>query len=148
MIGVFLSTIFIPELFLKLKTLEPIRDRVGSFNNYTAVPIFGLIIGLNIEVGSLFDGEIIFPFIALAIVLITMQYLSTSISLIFTPVSKGERDIITFGSFAKSELSLIIALLSIFYGAIDVGVFTASVVIIAILNALTWHKLKSVEMEK
>ncbi len=147
-IGVFLSTILIPELFLKMKTLEPIRDRVATLNNYTAVPLFGLIIGLNIDIGVIFNYELWIPFGILSITLFLIQYLSSFLSLIMLPLNSQEREIVIFGSFAKSELAMVTLLIALSYGVIGGDIFTLAIITMSIFNVIAWHKLKSANMEK
>lgn len=146
-IGVFLSTLFIPELFLKMKIVEPIKNRVANINNYIFVPVFGLIIGLNLDLTIFSDYELFIPFVILTITILLAQFISSSIAMKFVGLSKKDRDITLFGSFAKTELSLIILLISISYGLIDGDIFTSSIILISALNIIAWYKLKSINME-
>jgi len=147
-IGVFLSTLFIPEKFLKITVIEPIRTKVGNINNYIFVPIFGLAIGLNIDISIIFDYDLFIPFAILTITILIAQTIFGVIFFRYIGLAKKERTISLFGSFSKTELSLIILLMSVSYGLIDGDIFTSSIILISVLNILTWYSLKSINMEK
>jgi len=147
-IGVFLSSLLIPEKFLKITLIEPIRETVGKVNNYIFVPIFGLIIGLNIDVAILFDYDLFIPFLVLAVATLSAQAIFGSIFFRIMGMKQLERLILLFGSFVKAELSLIILIISLNYGIIDGDIFTSSIILIAILNLFSWYALNSLKMEK
>jgi Kef-type K+ transport system membrane component KefB len=117
-------------------------------NNYTAVPLFGLIIGLNIDIGVIFNYELWIPFGILSITLFLIQYLSSFLSLIMLPLNSQEREIVIFGSFAKSELAMVTLLIALSYGVIGGDIFTLAIITMSIFNVIAWHKLKSANMEK
>jgi len=147
-IGVFLSSILIPEKFLKITIIEPIRKTVGTINNYIFIPIFGLIIGLNLDVSILFDYDLFIPFVVLAFTTLSAQAIFSSISFRMMSLKKIDRLILLFGSFVKAELSFIILLMSLNYGIIDGDIFTSSIILIAMLNLFVWYSLNSLKMEK
>jgi len=144
-IGAFFSTLFIPELFLKMKIIEPIREKVDIFNNYITLSIFGLVVGLNIDTGILFDYTLFTPFAILTIAVLVIQYLATYFSLLPAPLQKLEKKIVSIGTLAKGELSLIMLFLALNYELINRDIFTSSIILIAILNLIVWHKFKSME---
>lgn len=147
-IGLFLSNLFIPEIFLKLKNLEPIREKVGNFNNYISIPLLGLAVGLNLDTAILFDYELFIPFAILTTVILVTQFISSAIFVRFLGLKSGERDFISFGSFAKAELNIIILLISMNFGLIDSDIFTSSIILISFLNLFAWDSLKSINLQK
>jgi Kef-type K+ transport system membrane component KefB len=147
-IGVFLSNLFIPELFLKAKNLDPIRKKTGVLNGYLFVPIFGLAVGLNIDVGILFDYDLFLPFLFLASTIIVVQYILSIWTLKFEGVSLRDTTIITFGTFAKTELAIIVLLFSVNYGAIDGEIFTSSIILLGFLNLLAWYTLGRIDLKR
>ncbi|EJF06490.1 Kef-type K+ transport system, membrane component [Thiovulum sp. ES] len=140
-IAIFSSTLLIPEVHLKFATVEPIRKKVGILNGYLFVPIFGLAVGLNIDLGILFDYSLFIPFVILTITIWVAQYLFSLLTLRFDGIEKNDTKFITYGSFAKTELALIILLFSVSYGIIDPEIFTASVIVLAMSNLFAWHEL-------
>ncbi len=147
MIAVFVSTLFIPELYLKVNIIEPIRNSFGKFNNYFTSPILGIIIGLGIHTNILFDRELFLPFLTIILAILIVQYLSNKAIMRFSGLKETEKRILSIGSFAKTDLSVSILVISLYYGLIDNDIFTSSIILLAMLNLLAWHWLKYVEIK-
>jgi Kef-type K+ transport system membrane component KefB len=143
-IGVFSSSLLIPEIFLKMATLDPIRKNVGILNGYIFVPIFGLTVGINIDVAILFNYELFIPFVLLSFTIWLTQYVLSIGTLMLEGVQKRDRQIITYGTFAKTELAIVILLFSVSYGIIDQEIFTSSIILLGIFNLFAWHRLHNI----
>jgi Kef-type K+ transport system membrane component KefB len=143
LIGTFLSSLFILEKFLKGTVVKPIQEKVANINNYIFIPILGLTLGLNIDVSILFDYELFVPFAILTVTVIVAQAI---FSYLFFKVDY--RKIHILGSFSKAELSIILLFISVSYGIIDGDIFTSSIILLAILNLLSWFFLNSIKLEK
>ena len=94
MIAVFVSTLFVPEIFLKQALLEPIRENFGKFNNFLVTPLFGLFIGSGISTNILFDRELFFPFLAITFAILLTQYVSNKSIIRFTNLKDFEKSIL------------------------------------------------------
>ncbi len=146
MIAVFVSTLFIPEMFLKQALLEPIRENFGKFNNFLVTPLFGLFIGSSISTNILFDRELFFPFLAITFAILLTQYVSNKFIIRFTNLKDFEKSILLIGSFAKTDLSLSILIISLHFGLIDGDIFTSSIILLALLNLLPCYLLKNISI--
>ncbi|HIO70379.1 MAG TPA: hypothetical protein EYG60_00440 [Campylobacterales bacterium] len=136
--GAMLSSIFIPEIFLKSRILEPLKSRVAKFNSYTLYPIFGLVISLNIEIVA--PIQVFEQFATILFATIAIGYLFTYISLIFTPLNPEERKLATLGTLAKDDISLVLIYLSFKYGVINQDIYTLSLFSIALLSLSVWYR--------
>jgi len=142
LIGALTSSLFIPEKFLKATTLEPILKRVGTVNSYIFIPILGLMIGTEIDSAILFDYDLFIPFTILTVSIIAIQFVSSLFTATFNGLSPRERKFIAFGSFAKTEIALLMLYISLSYGLIDFDIFTSSIILLGMLNLFAWHNLK------
>jgi Kef-type K+ transport system membrane component KefB len=141
MIAIFTSTLFIPEVHLKINLLEPIRKKVGIINGYIFIPIFGMALGLNMDLNFLTDYSLLLPFAILTITIWLGQYIFSILTLRLDGIERQDSNFITYGSFAKTELAIIILLFSVSYGIIDPDIFTLSILVLALSNIFAWHKL-------
>jgi Kef-type K+ transport system membrane component KefB len=142
LIGALTASLFIPEKFLKASTLEPVLNRVGTINSYVFVPVLGLMIGTEIDSAILFDYDLFIPFTVLTVSIVAIQFFSSLITATFNGLSPRERKFIAFGSFAKTEIALLLLYISLTYGLIDFDIFTSSIILLGILNLFAWHNLK------
>jgi Kef-type K+ transport system membrane component KefB len=136
--GAYLSTIFIPEKFLIAPLKEKVSSRINYINGLIFMPILGLILSQNIDAGILFDYELFIPFVVLTVSIIGVQFLSNLILSRINTLTVFESLVVSVGSIAKAELALIMLFIFVSYGLIDPEIFTSSVILIVILNLISW----------